>query len=75
MTISIFKESTSILKNSLIFFQVMYIIPVVFNEVVTKYVHLPWTEYTPHSNKFHLMFHFFLHRQSKEKEKGKKEFF
>lgn len=46
-----------------------HIISVVFNEVMTNYVHLPWMEYIQHSNRFHLRFHFSLHRQS-EKEGG-----
>lgn len=48
----------------------------VFNEAMTNYTHLPWMEYTQHSNRFPLTLHFFLHRRSEQKrtEEKKKEF-
>lgn len=52
----------------------IHVVSVVFNEVMTNYVHLPWTEYIPHSNTFHLRFHFFLHRQSEEEAEEKRTF-
>lgn len=77
LTISIFKESTSTLRNPFITFSPSDVYNIsCFNEVKTNYVHLPWMEYIQHSNRFHLTLHFFLHRQSEEKEEaGGKEFF